>query len=251
MDSEQQFYYSEFGYGDPRFTEDFSHYQSLRFDSLETPDPCAGSGQVNQPPSAHDANFNSGVITGQFNMNVDMVLAPSSLMPTSTFSGWPSVPVKSFEPTSVSIDPEPVTFPYFPGTALGPQIVALDDSEIQYRREGPTLNVHSNFDSLFMPQRMEPQSGRRPRAYGSAQENCLMWIRKYRRNNQKVEVGNNRVGKKGKLRCEACRKIRSKVFVHLLHGLMSPSVFIRHWTLRVCIALAKGMADLVSKYGAQ
>lgn len=35
--------------------------------------------------------------------------------------------------------------------------------------------------------------------------------RKFKRRNQPIEVGNNKEGRKGKLRCDACRKNKSKV----------------------------------------
>jgi len=179
MDSAQQFDHSEFGHGDPRFTEDFSHFQSLQVDSLETPDPFADSGQVNQALSVHHANFNSGDIPDQFNMNIDMSFPVSSLIPTSGFGGSPSLLVETFEPGSLSVGPEPATFRYladpvgpFSGTALGPQIMALDDSEIQLcpLPADSALNLYSDLDSSFMPQRTDPQSGRRPRVYCTAQE---------------------------------------------------------------------------------
>lgn len=57
--------------------------------------------------------------------------------------------------------------------------------------------------------------GRRAGRYHTGLFVKLILVRKFKRRNQYVESGNNKEGRKGKLRCEMCRKIKSKVFIRL------------------------------------
>jgi hypothetical protein len=57
--------------------------------------------------------------------------------------------------------------------------------------------------------------GRRERRYHTRLCVKLILVRKFKRRNQHVESGNNKEGRKGKLRCDACRKIKSKVSLRL------------------------------------
>ena|SRR5271170_5233391 len=159
MTSTQQFEHSEFGYEDEAFNDALLLSQVVQFVSTQTPDTSMEpSDQPNLPLGIDNVKFNLETVSGRSNVDIDIFFPPT-------------IPHDRFESASSTLVAESSRLPYIldsvSGATFGPRIVALDDSELHYRREGSTMNSNSTSDSLFLPQSMEPQSGRMPRAYNT------------------------------------------------------------------------------------